>query len=57
MVQEHVEGLGQILLLVRAKEDTHDGRRQDKRKTKGKHEQEEKKGQDEKNNVEDENME
>jgi hypothetical protein len=31
VVQEHVEGLGQILLLVRAMEDKHDERRQDKR--------------------------
>jgi len=38
VVQEHVEGLGQVLLLVRAKKDKHDDRRQDKRKTKGKHE-------------------
>jgi hypothetical protein len=38
VVQEHDEGLCQVLLLVRAKKDKHDDRRQDKRKTKGKHE-------------------
>jgi len=38
MVQEHVEGLGQVLLLVSAKKDKQDDRRQDKRKTKDKHE-------------------
>jgi hypothetical protein len=40
VVQEHVEGLGQVLLLVRAKENKHDNMRQDKRKKMGKHEKE-----------------
>ena len=36
VVQEHVEGLGQVLLLVSAKKEKHDDRRQDKIKKKGK---------------------
>jgi hypothetical protein len=38
VVQEHVEGLSQVLLLDSAKKDKNNNRRQDKRKTKGKHE-------------------